>query len=77
MGALIYRPEIKPEKIAELVPELDILAAEMNHILQGTSSEIIEELFILGGSSGGARPKIFAAYNPETDDLSHGCGQHP
>lgn len=77
MGALIYRPEIKPEKTTEFVPELDILAAEMNHILQGTSSEIIEELFILGGSSGGTRPKIFVAYNPLTDDLLHGVDSVP
>ncbi len=77
MGALVYSPEIKPEKTTDLVPELDILAAEMNHILQGNSSEIIEELFILGGSSGGARPKIFAAYNPLTDDLTHGVDNVP
>ena len=77
MGALVYKPGIEPEKTADLVPELDILANEMNHILQGTSSEIIEELFILGGSSGGARPKIFAAYNPYTDDLIHGVGNIP
>lgn len=77
MGALIYRPEIKPEKTTKFFPELDTLAAEMNHILQGTSSEIIEELFILGGSSGGARPKIFIAYNPVTDDLLHGMNNIP
>jgi serine/threonine-protein kinase HipA len=77
IGALVYRPEIKPENTADPVPELDIIAAEMNHILQGTSSEIIEELFILGGSSGGARPKIFAAYNPLTNDLIHGSDNIP
>ena len=77
IGALVYRPEIKPEKTTDPVPELDIIAAEMNHILQGTSSEIIEELFILGGSSGGARPKIFAAYNPLTNDLIHGLDNIP
>ena len=77
IGALVYRPEIKPEKTTDPVPELDIIAAEMNHILQGTSSEIIEELFILGGSSGGARPKIFAAYNPLTNDLIHGLDNLP
>lgn len=77
IGALVYRPEIKPENTADPVPELDIIAAEMNHILQGTSSEIIEELFILGGSSGGARPKIFAAYNPLTNDLIHGLDNIP
>ena len=72
MGALVYRPEIKLQETTDLVPELDILAAEMNRIIQGTSSEMIEQLLILGGSSGGARPKIFAAYNPVTDDLIHG-----
>jgi len=77
IGALVYRPEIKPENTADPVPELDIIAAEMNHILQGTGSEIIEELFILGGSSGGARPKIFAAYNPLTNDLIHGLDNIP
>lgn len=77
MGALVYKPEIKPEKITTLVPELDILAAKMNHVLQGFSSEVIEELFILGGSSGGARPKIFAAYNPLTDNLIHGEDKAP
>jgi len=77
IGALVYRPEIKLEKTADPIPELDIIAAEMNHILQGADSEIIEELFILGGSSGGARPKIFAAYNPLTNDLIHGLDNIP
>lgn len=77
MGALVYQPEIKTEMTNDIVPELDILASEMNHILQGTSSEIIEELFILGGSSGGARPKIFAAFNPQTDVLIHGADNIP
>jgi serine/threonine-protein kinase HipA len=77
MGALAYKPEIKPETTNNLVPELDILADEMSHIQQGASSEIIEELFILGGSSGGARPKIFVAYNPLTEDLIHGLDNLP
>jgi serine/threonine-protein kinase HipA len=77
IGALVYKPEIKPGNTADPVPELDIIASEMNHILQGTSSEIIEELFALGGSSGGARPKIFAAYNPLTNDLIHGLDNLP
>jgi serine/threonine-protein kinase HipA len=77
IGALSYRPEIESGKREEFFPELDILATEMNHILQGTSSEIIEELFILGGSSGGARPKIFAAYNPEVNHLMHNLKDLP
>jgi serine/threonine-protein kinase HipA len=77
MGALVYRPEIKPEKTTDLFPELDVIAAEMDHILQGKSSEIIEELFVMGGSSGGARPKIYAAYNPLTDELKQGADNVP
>lgn len=77
IGALVYKPEIEPERTTDPVPELDILAGEMNHLLQGNSSEIIGELFILGGSSGGARPKIFVAYNPKTDVLIHGLNNIP
>ena len=72
MGALIYQPEFDdtPEFSSQI--ELDTIAQEMNLILKGTSSEIIEELFVLGGSSGGARPKIFAAYNPSNEEVIHG-----
>ncbi len=72
MGALIYQPEIEPRKDAGTIPELDLLAKEVKQILHGTSSDIIEELFILGGSSGGARPKVFVSYNSNTGDLIHG-----
>jgi serine/threonine-protein kinase HipA len=77
MGALVYRPEIEPEVTRKLVHELDFIAAEMNQVLQGTSSEILEDLFIMGGSSGGGRPKIFTAYNPATDDLIYGADNIP
>jgi serine/threonine-protein kinase HipA len=77
MGALIYQPEIEPGKNTSPIPELDVLATEMNQILQGTSSDIIEELFILGGSSGGARPKVFVGSNPHTGDLIHGLNNLP
>lgn len=77
MGALIYKPEIVKDKNINPDLELDIIAEEMNQVLQGTSSEIIEELLILGGSSGGARPKIFAGYNPHTGDLIHGVDNIP
>jgi len=77
MGALIYKPEIEPDKSTLTVLELDAIAHEMNLVLQGSSSEIIEELFVLGGSSGGARPKIFIGYNPQTEDLLNGVDNLP
>jgi len=72
MGALKYRPQI--ESPGDINPniELDAIAKEMNHVLEGTGSDVIEELYQLGGSSGGARPKIFINYNPASDHLIHG-----
>lgn len=72
MGALTYHPEFEGKLNLSSNIELDIIANEVNHILQGTSSDIIEELFALGGSSGGARPKIFVGYNPNNKELIHG-----
>ncbi len=77
MGALIYQPEFESASKFLFPIELDLVAKEMNRILQGTSSEIIEELFILGGSSGGARPKIFVAYNPGNEEIIHGKDELP
>jgi len=57
MGALCYRPKFDVYETISPKIELDIIARGMNHILKGNDSDIIEELFALGGSSGGARPK--------------------
>lgn len=57
MGALEYRPEMS---IAPKTDEddLDELAEQCRHILNTEYSDKLDELFYLGGSSGGARPKI-------------------
>jgi len=77
MGALTYQPEIETQSDISPMLDLDSIANETNHILQGISSDIIEELFVLGGSSGGARPKIFIGYNPKTSELVHGMNNLP
>jgi len=77
MGALIYRPEISQEYDSRKKLDLDSIALQVNHVLEGTSSDVIEELLALGGTSGGARPKIFAGYNPDTDNLIHGSNDLP
>ncbi|MEZ5104655.1 MAG: type II toxin-antitoxin system HipA family toxin [Draconibacterium sp.] len=77
MGALTYQPEFEVTTKFSAQIELDVVAKEMNQILQGNSSEIIEELFELGGSSGGARPKIFVAYNPDNEETIHGKEELP
>ena len=77
MGALTYRPNLNAEVQAEKLLELDIISQEMNKVLEGTPSDVIEELFQLGGSSGGARPKIFVGYNAKTNHLIHGHSSLP
>lgn len=73
-GALCYKPKFDEDEPMTPEIELDIIAREINHILKGSDSDIIEELFTLGGSSGGARPKVFVGYNNVTGELIH--GQH-
>nr|QGT49767.1 toxin HipA [uncultured Candidatus Melainabacteria bacterium] len=64
MGALKYKPEHK-FKTANNVSDYDILAQECSKILELQSSDNLDELFQLGGSSGGARPKISTSINNE------------
>lgn len=72
MGALMYRPQIENSFQETLQIELDAIANEMSIILKGDSSLAIDELYEMGGSSGGARPKILVGYHPKTQHLIHG-----
>ena len=76
MGALTYKPSLNSKPQSDTLMELDEISLEMHKVLSGTPSSVIEELFHLGGSSGGARPKIFVGYNPKTDHLIHGHSSH-
>lgn len=77
MGALTYKPNLNPEFQANNILELDSIFKEIHHVFEGTPSEVIEELFNLGGSSGGARPKILVGYNKQTNHLIHGKDDLP
>ena len=69
MGALVYEPEMSAENYTAFKIELDALAKASQQIIAGAATDILDELFKLGGSSGGARPKILVGYNPVTQDL--------
>ncbi|MGB0887622.1 MAG: type II toxin-antitoxin system HipA family toxin [Vicingaceae bacterium] len=77
MGALIYRPVKEMSTPKKGVLNLDEIASELDLVYEGTSVEIIEFLFNLGGSSGGARPKIFVGYNKSTEQLIYGQNSLP
>jgi len=71
-GALIYRPAIEEEAQFDNIIDLDQLKSAIDKVYFGTSTEVIDELISLGGSSGGARPKANVGYNRKTDELIHG-----
>ena len=62
MGALTYMPEHKFE-VLEQEADYDKLAIECSKILESQDSDNLDELFKLGGSSGGARPKVLTKIN--------------
>jgi serine/threonine-protein kinase HipA len=69
MGALIYRPEMALEEADSFKIELDEIAKATRQIISGTASNVLDEVYRLGGSSGGARPKILVGYNPLTQQI--------
>ena len=72
-GALRYRPaHERAHGIASI--DLDALAEDARSVLDGESSEVLDTLLDLGGSSGGARPKIVAACSPDRTRLVTGKG---
>lgn len=76
MGALQYRPSVELKQEAMEI-NLDILNDNISEVLSGESSVVIDDMFGRGGSPGGARPKIYAGYNPKTDSLISGISNLP
>lgn len=58
MGALTYYPENTIEQL-DTSWDLDEIAAECVKLFETNTTDNLDEIFALGGSSGGARPKIF------------------
>jgi len=76
MGALQYRPSVELEQeVIEI--NLDKLNNNISEVLSGKSSVVIDDMFRKGSSPGGARPKIYAGYNPKTDSLISGIANLP
>jgi serine/threonine-protein kinase HipA len=76
MGALTYKPEHKFETSKE-ESDYDKLATECSKILESQNSDNLDELFKLGGSSGGARPKILTKINGEDWIIKFPSSQDP
>ena len=64
MGALTYRPTHDLPN-ARTDPDYDRLSEECRRLLKTDLTDDLDELFLLGGSSGGARPKILTEVDGE------------
>ena len=67
MGALTYEPESFLSDNAILSDDFDKISAECERILNSelSDSENLDAIFAAGGSSGGAKPKVFAKIGGE------------
>lgn len=64
MGALCYHPDIDMPA-SERTGDLDRLSEECSRILNSEQAKDLDLLFSLGGTSGGARPKIMTEIDGE------------
>jgi serine/threonine-protein kinase HipA len=70
MGALEYRPEMDLA-IDEHV-DLPTMLNSVNILLQGEQTEVLQQLYIQGGSPGGARPKVTVARSKNNSEVLSG-----
>ncbi len=75
LGALVYEPEFEAGEAGHI--DLDALAAGAAAVLDGTADDVLPELERLGGSPGGARPKVLLAWRPEDGHLVSGVDRPP
>lgn len=72
LGALEYEPESTPDEPYFNELHLDTLSEGADKILQGESSELLEHLRSLNGSTAGARPKITAFVSKDFKTIKSG-----
>jgi len=67
MGAMSFEP-VAPEALESQVEvSIDLLAAEVQEVLNGEGGEFLQRLLLVGGSPQGARPKALVYRDPQTD----------
>jgi serine/threonine-protein kinase HipA len=77
MGALTYQPHFELESQLNFKLELDIIALATKKIIDGKPTNVLDDIYKLGGSSGGARPKILVGYNAQIEHLIADDNQLP
>lgn len=77
LGGLSYEPtQVQKEKDSDI--DLDFIASEADKILNdGAASESLDEIYRLGGSSGGARPKAHLSIDGDEWIVKFPCRLDP
>lgn len=71
LGALVYEPEFGMEQ-SDAYLDFDSIAFQVQEVLKGTSSEVLQELLALNGSSAGARPNALIGVSQNHESIIHG-----
>lgn len=71
-GALEYEPELENYQHNTTTIDVDTYNTAAKKILLGENDEILADFYRLGGTSGGARPKINVGLNSQTNHLIEG-----
>ncbi|MCK9513920.1 MAG: type II toxin-antitoxin system HipA family toxin [Pigmentiphaga sp.] len=67
MGAMSFEPVAPEGQASQAHLSLDLLATEVQEVLQGEGGEILQTLLQVGGSPQGARPKALVYRDPRSD----------
>jgi serine/threonine-protein kinase HipA len=76
MGALEYEPALPTGNIPEMV-DIATLARAAQAVLAGKTPDVLQQLYIQGGSPGGARPKVTVALSDDATICQSGFSPLP
>jgi serine/threonine-protein kinase HipA len=76
MGALEYEPALPAGNIPEMV-DIATLARAAQAVLAGKTPDVLQQLYIQGGSPGGARPKVTVALSDDATICQSGFSPLP
>ena len=71
LGVLVYKPEHDVPFDGGPV-DLNLVASQVQEVLEGSSSEVVSRLLALNGSSSGARPKALIGVSENKERILHG-----
>jgi serine/threonine-protein kinase HipA len=70
MGAMSFEPVAPEGREPDLDISIELLATEVQEVLQGEGGAFLQRLLLVGGSPQGARPKALVYRNPQTGNFT-------